>query len=362
VLLAATLLLFADATLVVRRWWRRARAGDARSSPTVAAAVEVQQPERPAVEAVAIEPAPADVAPHRAAALAVPTDRAVARRTFLGQAAAGSALLVASGSSLYGALSGRHDYAIEDFPLRLPGLSRRLDGFTIAQLSDVHIGHFVGEAELAAAEELVRKVRADLIVLTGDLLDNDARLAPVLGRFARRLATLSREGVVAITGNHDFYAGVDAAVGALRSAGASVLRNEGLTIGGRGGFALLGVDDVWGSRYGAGPDLERALSGLPGRGDAARGGDQATVLLCHNPSYFEAAAGKVGLQLSGHTHGGQISPLVNPAALVLRHGWVRGPYQRQGSTLYVNRGFGVVGPPARLGSPPEVTRIVLSAG
>jgi hypothetical protein len=168
--------------------------------------------------------------------------------------------------------------------------------------------------------------------------------------------------VVAITGNHDFYAGVDAAVGALRSAGARVLRNEGLTIGGRDGFALLGVDDVWGSRYGAGPDLELALSGLPGRGDAARGGDQATVLLCHNPSYFEAAAGKVGLQLSGHTHGGQISPLVNPAALVLRHGWVRGPYQRQGSTLYVNRGFGVVGPPARLGSPPEVTRIVLSAG
>ncbi|HVJ21198.1 MAG TPA: metallophosphoesterase [Polyangiaceae bacterium] len=321
VLLAAVLLLFADGALIARRLWQRRR-----QEPMPTVTTEAPQPEFP-------------------------------RRTFLGQAAAGSAFMIASSSSLYGALAGRHDYAIEDLPLRLPGLPRSLDGFTIAQLSDVHIGQFVGEAELAAAEDLLRRARPDLIVLTGDLIDFDARMAPLLGRFVRRVAPLAREGVVAITGNHDFYAGVDPTVAALRAGGAKVLRNQGLVIGGDRGFALLGVDDVWATRYGGGPDLGAAVASLP---EQARG--LSRILLCHNPSYFEDAAGEVALQLSGHTHGGQINPLVRPADWVLKNGWVAGSYDSKGSRLYVNRGFGVVGPPARLGAPPEVTRVVLAAG
>jgi predicted MPP superfamily phosphohydrolase len=83
--------------------------------------------------------------------------------------------------------------------------------------------------------------------------------------------------------------------------------------------------------------------------------------LCHNPAYFEAAAGQVALQLSGHTHGGQFNPGIRPADWVFRHGWVAGRYESSGSQLYVNRGFGTAGPPVRLGAPPEVTRIVLTA-
>ncbi|HET7543340.1 MAG TPA: metallophosphoesterase, partial [Polyangiaceae bacterium] len=258
-------------------------------------------------------------------------------------------------------LAGRHDYQLEDVPLRLPGLSRALDGFTIVQLSDIHIGQFVGDAELAAAEALVRRARPDLIVLTGDLLDHDVRYAQQLGRFARKLGGLAREGVVAISGNHDFYAGIQETMSALEAGGADVMRNRGRIIGGRAGFALLGVDDVWGRRFGMGPNLKRAVATLPPiAGSVAAAQELPRVLLCHNPSFFEAAAPQVGLQLSGHTHGGQINLVVRPADWLLKNGWVAGLYRERGSQLYVNRGFGTAGPPARIGSPPEVTRIILT--
>jgi uncharacterized protein len=285
------------------------------------------------------------------------------RRAFLTQAAVGSAFLVSGTSSLYGTLAGRHDYSVEDFPIHLPGLPRALDGFTIVQLSDIHVGRFVTDAELAAAEELLRHAKADMIVLTGDLLDHDARLAPRLGRFVRRIGPLAREGVVAIPGNHDFYAGIGATVDAVEGGGGRMLRNRGLVIGNdSASFALLGVDDVMVRRQGGGPDLERAIASLPAiGGSATKARDLPRVLLCHNPSFFDEAAPHVGLQLSGHTHGGQVSLVVNPAAWVLKNGWVRGHYQLDGSNLYVNRGFGTVGPPARIGSPPELTRVVLMA-
>lgn len=285
------------------------------------------------------------------------------RREFAVQAAVSSAFLIGGGSSIYGALVGRHDYVVEEVPVRLAGLSRAFDGFSIVQLSDLHIGQFVHDAELAAAEELVRRARADLIVLTGDLVDHDPRFAERLGRFARRLEPLARHGVAAVSGNHDYYAGIDPVVDALRRGGARVLRNEALVLGDPGaGIALLGVDDVRAPRFGEhGPDVARAVDALPNLGGRiAPARDLPRVLLCHNPVYFESAQGQVGLQLSGHTHGGQVNPLVRPADWVLRHGWIAGLYEAQGSRLYVNRGFGTAGPPARVGAPPEVTRIVLS--
>jgi predicted MPP superfamily phosphohydrolase len=296
--------------------------------------------------------------PQHAADAAPGVETSVSRRQFLERAALGGSALVATSCSVYGTLSGRHDYRIEEVPLRIPGLKSTLDGFTIAQLSDIHIGDQVGEPELAAAWDLVQQCRPDLIVLTGDLLDNDPRFAEQLGRFARRLQGVAPHGVVAVTGNHDFYAGVDPTVRALERAGTRVLRNRGIVLGDAGGsFALLGVDDVMAPRLDAvaKPDLDAALRSVPSSADMPR------VLLCHNPSYFEHAAGRVDLQLSGHTHGGQIRLGVSPADLFLWHGWVRGRYQHRGSELYVNRGFGTVGPPARIGAPPEVTRLVLHA-
>jgi hypothetical protein len=158
--------------------------------------------------------------------------------------------------------------------------------------------------------------------------------------------------VAAILGNHDHYAGAPAVVEALRAAGVTTLINDGKRIrpGDGGGFALLGVDDLWSHRHGGpGPDLDRALAAVPP--DAPR------ILLSHQPVTVDAWPGRVALQLSGHTHGGQVNPGFRPASLFFHY--VAGAYSVSGTTLYVNRGFGTVGPPARVGAPPEVTRLVL---
>jgi uncharacterized protein len=271
------------------------------------------------------------------------------RRTFLEAAAATSAVALGGGSAFYGAVYGRHDYSIEEVPVSLEKLPRELDGFTIAQLSDVHFGAFVGDKELAAGVELVRSIRPDLVVLTGDLVDSDPLFAAVLGRFARRLGEVAP--VFAIPGNHDYYAGIEETLGQLRDAGAGVLVNRHQRVG-EGRIVLAGVDDVWGARVRRGPDLERALAGAPP--------ELPRVLLCHNPVFFPEAADQVDLQLSGHTHGGQFNPGVRVADLVLPFGYVAGRYERGASQLYVNRGFGTAGPPARLGAAPEITKIVLT--
>ena len=168
----------------------------------------------------------------------------------------------------------------------------------------------------------------------------------------RELAGLGiRDGVTIIPGNHDYYAGVDAVLGACRDGGGTVLRNQGRVL--QGGIALLGVDDVWARRSndGPGPDLAAAIATVDP--------ELPRVLLCHNPVFFEEARGQVALQLSGHTRGGEVNLGVRPADLVLTY--VSGRYDEHGSTLYVNRGFGTAGPPARVGARPEVTLVVLGA-
>jgi len=140
----------------------------------------------------------------------------------------------------------------------------------------------------------------------------------------------------------------------LREAGVDVLTNRHVQLAGaHGGLVLAGLDDVAGAALSErGPNLKRAFAGADP--EAAR------VLLSHNPSYFPTSSSFADLTLSGHTHGGQISLYINPAELVLPHGFVRGLYARDGSQLYVNRGFGTAGPPIRVGSAPEVTRLILT--
>lgn len=275
------------------------------------------------------------------------------RRAFLVRAAAGSALTLGTGAASYATMFGRRDYTLETVPIKLAKLPRELDGLTIVQLSDLHVGTYVGARELAAALRLVRDARPDLVVLTGDLLDHDPSYVPVLARFARSLGALAPQGVFAIPGNHDHYAGAAAVLRGLSQAGAEVLLNRHVRIGQRGAqLALGGLDDVAGQRFNSpGPDPERAFQGVPD--------ELARVMLSHNPAYFPHSREFADLTLSGHTHGGQITMFINPARWVLHHGLVRGHYAIDGSQLYVNRGFGTAGPPARIGSPPEVTKIVL---
>jgi uncharacterized protein len=273
------------------------------------------------------------------------------RRAFVHQAAVGGAVSVGVGATLYGTLLGRHDYQLETVPIKLARLPRTLDGFHLVQLSDLHVGNFVGEYEFRRGLELVRRARPDAVVLTGDLIDHDVRFLPELGRFVRLLG--EHAPVYAVMGNHDHYAGVDAVEHTLARAGAAVLTNRHVQIGkGKDSFILAGLDDVFGSGE-RGPHLTRTFAGAPP--------ELARVLLSHNPGYYPTSQAHADLTLSGHTHGGQITLFINPAELVLRHGLVRGHYLRDGSQLYVNRGFGTAGPPTRVGSPPEITQLVLTS-
>lgn len=274
-------------------------------------------------------------------------------RRQLVEATTGVALLGTTGAMIgWGMVRGRHAFELREVPVRIAALPRALDGYVIAQISDVHAGTYVGEGELDEGLALVRKARPDLVVVTGDIVDFDETWAPLV---ARKLADLApRDGVAAVLGNHDYYADVDKVAAALRKGGVDVLVDEGRVIRPRdgGGFALLGVDDRWSTRYGrAGPRLGRALAMVPP--------ELGRVLLSHQPPTVDRWAGQVALQLSGHTHGGQINPGVRLADLFLKY--VAGPYQVGGTTLYVNRGFGTVGTPSRVGAPPEVTRFVLVA-
>jgi predicted MPP superfamily phosphohydrolase len=274
-------------------------------------------------------------------------------RRQLVEATSGLAVLGTTGAMLgWGMARGRHAFELREVPVRIAGLPRVLDGYTIVQVSDIHAGTYVGERELDEGLALARKARPDLVVATGDLVDFDWTCASLV---ARKLVDLgARDGVAAVLGNHDYYADADEVATALRAGGVDVLVDEGRIIrpDDGGGFALLGVDDLWSIRYGrAGPRLERATAMVPP--------ELARVLLSHQPPTVDFWPGQVALQMSGHTHGGQINPGVRIADLFLEY--VDGRYEVGGTTLFVNRGFGTVATPSRIGAPPEVTRFVLVA-
>jgi uncharacterized protein len=281
-----------------------------------------------------------------------PAGSGMSRRQLV-EASGGVLVLGATGSMIgWGIVRGRHAFELREVAVPIAGLPRALDGYVIAQVSDIHSGSYVGERELDEGLALVRRARPDLVVVTGDIVDFDARCAPVV---ARKLVDLApRDGTFAVLGNHDYYADQDEVAAALRAGGVDLLVDEGRVVrpGDGGGFALLGVDDRWSTRYGRpGPRLARATAMVPP--------GLARVLLSHQPSTVDRWAGQVALQLSGHTHGGQINPGFRPAGLFMKY--VAGPYRVGGTMLYVNRGFGTVATPSRVGAPPEVTRFVLVA-
>lgn len=235
--------------------------------------------------------------------------------------------------------------------VRLARWPAELDGFRIVQISDIHIGTLL---DGRFARELVERVNAlapDLVAVTGDLVDGSVeRLRAEVAPFG---ALRARHGVFFVTGNHDWYSGVEAWVAEVRALGLRVLRNERVTIEHGGGrFELAGVDDHRGDwRHGSPCDLEGALAG--------RDETLPVVLLAHDPTTFAAAARRgVDLQLSGHTHGGQIWPFRWLVRLVVP--FVEGLHARGASRLYVSCGTGFWGPPLRLFAPAEITEIAIS--
>jgi predicted MPP superfamily phosphohydrolase len=241
---------------------------------------------------------------------------------------------------------------LSEVPIRLPKLPKQLDGFTIVHLSDLHISSVIRRNFI---EEVVRRcnqLKPDLVAITGDLVDGE------VDQLAHAVAALrglqSRYGTYFVTGNHDYYSGVRPWTSAISAMGIQVLRNRRLEIGDAGAsFDLVGVDD-WSARINGrgGYDLERAIAG--------RDPDRASVLLAHEPANFDQAVERgMGLQLSGHTHGGQLFPLT--ALVAMRWSRYAGLYRQGPGQLYVSRGVGFWGPPMRVGSPPEIVKLTLLA-
>lgn len=291
-------------------------------------------------------------------ALDMPLPSQSRRDVLLG--AAGAVSWAGSGLALgWGVVRGRHDFELVETEIRIPGLPRVLDGYVIAQVSDLHVGAFIDEQELLRGLSLVRDARPDLLVATGDLVDLDPSFTPLVAKHLRQIAP--RDGVVAILGNHDYYGDAVAVRAALRGGGVEVLVDEARMIrpNDGGGFRLIGLDDLAARAYGGrGPHLAQALELWPSDASGRPANrDRPTILLAHQPKQFDQTAGKVALQLSGHTHGMQFDFAARVGRMA--HAYVAGRYEKDGSTLWVNRGFGVTGPPSRIGVRPEVTKIVL---
>ncbi|HEY7597906.1 MAG TPA: metallophosphoesterase [Actinophytocola sp.] len=232
---------------------------------------------------------------------------------------------------------------------------RRLDpslaGFRIAVVSDLHLSALLRRSHTERIVSMINESAPDLVAIVGDLADGTVA---DLGDAAAPLADLApREGSFFVTGNHEYFVDPDGWVRELARLGVHTLRNERTTIT-RGGasFDLAGVTDVNGRSHDDAPDFDRALAG--------RAAESPVVLLAHQPvQVSEAAERGVDLQLSGHTHGGQMYPFHYVVAAAQPS--LAGLSKVDDTWLYVTRGAGFWGPPVRIGASPDITLIELEA-
>ena len=235
---------------------------------------------------------------------------------------------------------------IERVEITLPRLPKKLDGFRIVHLSDIHHSPFTGLEHIARAVTVASKLKPDLIALTGDFVSHEAKyIAPV----AKVLGELrSRHGIYACLGNHDHWTDAETVTRHLERNDIRVLVNEGLRFeSGDSSFWLAGVDDHMVGKT----DLPAAMKGaFP---------DEFKLLLAHNPIIFRRAARyRVDLTLSGHTHGGQVRVRDNDQRLIRRRR-TAGLHQLKDSQMYITRGIGTVVLPIRFQCPPEISVLEL---
>jgi len=279
------------------------------------------------------------------------------RRLLLARVLAGGAALAAGGTTVFAVRSALGPAEINEVPIKLERLPPALSGLTIAQISDLHVGPTLRDREVRRVVEQTNALRPDLVAITGDLVDGSVEQ---LGQAVSELARLkARFGVVFVTGNHEYYSGVGPWLAELRRLGIRVLENERMRVGDAGAsIDLAGVDD-WHAASSSAGGYEAAL----GTALSGRNPDRSLVLLQHQPRGVEQAVrAGVELQLSGHTHGGQIFPFNFLVATF--YPYIAGLYRhREGASagqIFVSRGTGFWGPPMRLGSPPEIAKVVLT--
>lgn len=276
-----------------------------------------------------------------------PGQAALSRRLFVARIVGGSAAAVALGTVGYGTYGVLRGPRVKRITVPLAKLPRSAHGFRIAVVSDIHLGPILGRAHTTRIVDTINATSPDLVAVVGDLVDGSvADLGPAAEPLSRLRAPF---GQFFVTGNHEYFSGADAWVDHVRELGLHPLQNERVEIA---GFDLAGVNDVAGESEGEGPDFGKAL------GDRDR--TRASVLLAHQPVVIDDAVEHgVDLQLSGHTHGGQLWPgnfvaeLANPTVAGL---------ERYGDTqLYVSRGAGAWGPPVRVGAPSDITVVQLAS-
>ncbi|MGW3336415.1 metallophosphoesterase [Streptomyces sp. NPDC001009] len=347
--LALYLLLATVATEPVRVWAaRRARRATREAVLAGLAGVPVLSP--PAERGVASPAEPsaaaddaADAAPE-ATALAA---SALSRRVFVSRVAGGTAAAVALGTTGWGTYGVLRGPRVKRLTVPLAKLPRSAHGFRVAVVSDIHLGPVLGRDFAQTVVDTINSTQPDMIAVVGDLVDGSVKN---LGPAAAPLAGLeSRLGTYFVTGNHEYFSGAAQWLDEVRTLGMRPLENARTELP---YFDLAGVNDLQGRGEGHGPDFARAL----GDRDISR----ACVLMAHQPvQVHEAVRYDVDLQLSGHTHGGQLWPgnLIAKAANPTVAG-----LERYGDTqLYVSRGAGAWGPPTRVAAPSDITVIELAS-
>jgi len=236
-----------------------------------------------------------------------------------------------------------------EIPVR--NLHPALEGFTIVQLSDIHLQPFTKPDLVKGAVEMSNELHPDLVVLTGDYVWRDQEavfeLTPILAGLN------ARHGVYSVLGNHDLWLDVEVTKRAFEEARLPMLINQGLEISaGNGSFYLAGMDDGWSGQPDLSLAMEKAPSNIP------------TILLLHEPDLVDETSldPRIALQLSGHTHGGQVLLAGRPPIFTpdLGKKYSQGLFKVNDTWLYTNRGLGVISVPLRYNCPPEVTLLTLT--
>ncbi len=279
---------------------------------------------------------------------------APARRRFLARTAAAGVTSIVAAASAVALRAARRPAPVRPVTIRLDRLPAALHGFSIVQLTDIHVGPTIGRRFVEDVVTRTNALEPDLVAITGDLVDGH------VSDLAESIAPLgqlrARHGVFFVTGNHEYFSGADAWVNELTRMGIRVLQNERVVIGnGVASFDLAGIDDRSAVHYGGLPPNEAVARALAGR-DSTR----ELVLLAHQPrSALDAEPFGVGLQLSGHTHGGQVWPF--GVIVMLQQPFTAGLHRHGQSQVYVSRGTGYWGPPMRLAAPSEITHLRLES-
>ncbi|MFI6401187.1 metallophosphoesterase [Streptomyces sp. NPDC050548] len=276
-----------------------------------------------------------------------PQTPAPSRRLFVSRVVGGAAAAAAVGTVGYGTYGVLRGPSVKRVTVPLAKLPRSAHGFRIAVVSDIHLGPVLGRGFAQKVVDTINSTQPDLIAVVGDLVDGSVKN---LGPAAAPLAQLrARHGSFFVTGNHEYFSGAEQWLEEVRRLGIHTLENARTELP---GFDLAGVNDLQGESEDQGPDFGKAL----GDRDTTR----ACVLLAHQPvQIHEAVKHGVDLQLSGHTHGGQLWPgnfiaaAANPTVAGL---------ERYGDTeLYVSRGAGAWGPSTRVGAPSDITVVELAS-